>query len=390
MPSVALETLESRTLFSQIPLFKVTSLVSDSAAVPALHHDKNLVDGWGLAVGPDTALWVANNGTGTSTLYDGNGSKVALNVSIPEPDGSFDANSTPSGEVFNGTSGFAVQPGKPAEFIYATETGTISAWAPNANPTKAIIRVNNSTRGGDYTGLAMGTFNSKTFLYVANFGSRHIEAYDSNFHGTHLPGTFRDPSIPSGYSPFGIQNVNGLIYVSYARQDLYEGQVAGKGNGYISVFNPDGTFVKRLASRGSLNAPWGMTRISTGFGDFNKMLAVGNFGDGMIQVFNPGTGKFLGYLINGKHNKPVKIDGLWGITFGSGGSLGGGTKELFFVAGPNGESNGLFGKLTLSGFSTGATPTQQTPPPSQPPGYIVPMSAKHDLLVDDVLDAKST
>ena len=138
MGFLAIESLETRTLFSQIPLFKVTSLVSDGPAVPALHTDKNLVDGWGLAVGPNTALWVANNGSGISTLYDGNGNKVSLNVTVPAPAGQTD--STPSGEVFNGTSGFQVQPGKPAEFIYATETGTISAWAPNANPTKAIIK----------------------------------------------------------------------------------------------------------------------------------------------------------------------------------------------------------------------------------------------------------
>lgn len=345
-PAAGLEPLEQRQLMAVTPYFKVASLTSNSAAVPATNHDANLVNGWGLAVGPGTALWVANNGTGVASVYDGDGVANSLVVTIPGPAGA-SAPSVPTGEVYNGTSGFTVGSNQASRFIFATEDGAISGWAPGADATHALIKIDNSSKGAVYKGLAIGTFAGHEYIYATNFQSGKVEVYDSNWQPAHPGGSFRDAKLPAGYAPFGIQNINGLIYVTYAAQDLYgEGDISGKGHGFVDVYLPDGTLSRRLAKRGTLNSPWGVARIPGGFGKYKRDIAIGNFGDGMIQVFDPHTGEFRGYLRKAKNKHAIQIDGLWSLQFGNG-AAGGATNELFFTAGPNGETDGLFGKLSM-------------------------------------------
>ena len=355
--------MEPRTLFSKAPLFAVNDLVSNNTTtIPAAHQDANLTDAWGLAAGPGTEWWVANNGSATSTLYDGNGVADSLVVTTP---------THPTGEVFNGGNGFQVGTNAPAQFIFDTEDGTISGWGPQADPTHAIVKVDNSASGAVYKGLANDSFNGQDFILATNIHTGKVEVYDSNFAPAHLTGSFRDSKIPAGYAPFGIQNINGLIYVTYAAQDSTKtGDVAGKGHGYVDVYLPDGVLDRRLARRGTLNSPWGVARIPGGFGKFKRDIAIGNFGNGVIQIFDPKTGELRGELRN-KKNHVIAIDGLWSLQFGNDG-LAGNSNELVFTAGPNAEADGLFGKLTLVPRTT---PASTTPSGGNNGGYIYPMSA---------------
>jgi uncharacterized protein (TIGR03118 family) len=362
------EGLETRILFAKAPLFKVVNFVSnDTSHVDAVTADPNLVNGWGLSNGPGTEQWVTNNGTGKVTLYDGNGVVDPLVVAVPGAGGA--GQSLPTGQVYNGTSAFEVSPGKPAQFIFATEDGTISAWAPNqADLTKAVIKIDNSNNGATYRGLATTTFNGQEFLLATNDGTGKIDVFDKNFQPAHLNGSFKDAKIPANYEPFGIQNVNGLVYVTYALKSIYEGNTP-EGAGYLDVFLPDGSLDHRLVKRGTLNSPWGVARIPGGFGKFKRDIAVGNFGDGKIQVFDPLTGEFRGFFKKAKTGKVIKIDGLWGLAFGNDGPAGS-IKDLYFTAGPNEETDGLFGKISIASAPT----TQATDPAPTDPGYIYPMA----------------
>lgn len=326
--------------------YKVRDLVSDGS-VSADHVDPNLVNGWGLAFSPTSVVWVAANGTGKATLFDGQGNPQTLVVTIPSAAGGATPGD-PTGMVFNNLGDFAVQRVgvTPASsvFLFASEDGVISGWSPSVDPTNAIMAVNNSASGAIYKGLALATNGMGKFLYATDFHNNKIDVFDSSFQPATLSGAFKDPTIPKGFAPFGIQNLNGNIYVTYAKQDEdAEDDVAGVGLGFVNIFDANGNLIRRVASAGALNAPWGMTIAPADFGAFSNRLLIGNFGDGLINAFDVATGEPLGQLEDGNGN-PIKIDGLWGMAFGNGlqGQL---TNALFFAAGPNDESGGLFGRV---------------------------------------------
>ncbi|MHB8533949.1 MAG: TIGR03118 family protein [Sulfuricaulis sp.] len=323
------------------------NLVSDGF-VPADHLDTNLVNAWGVAFNPFGPVWVADNGTGVSTLYDGAGNALSLIVNVPSP-GNSTGGGNPTGIAFNGSTGFAVTKGNisgASKFIFATEDGLIAGWAPNVDSNHAITAVDNSaTTGAVYKGLALSAGGSGSLLYAADFHNNRIDVFDSAFKPvTPSPGAFSDPSLPMGFAPFGLQAINGNLYVSYAKQDVVRhDDVKGKGLGFVDVFDPNGHLIQRVVSHGRLNAPWGMALAPAGFGKFSNRLLVGNFGDGRINVYNLATGKFVGRL-KGMDHRPIQIDGLWGIAFGNG-FLSQPVNTLFFAAGPDGEQHGLYGRI---------------------------------------------
>jgi uncharacterized protein (TIGR03118 family) len=327
--------------------YRQRNLVSDSAAVRAEHRDPHLVNGWGLAFNPYGVAWVADNGTGFSTLYDGAGIPQALVVQIP---GIGNAHGKPTGTVFYGGNGFTVSKGAtsgPSRFLFVGEDGIISGCAPTVDTTHAIRAVDNSASHAIYKGVAISGNGRGQLLYATDFHNGKVDVYDSNFRPVSLPGKpFFDPNLPSGYGPFGIQAINGDLYVSYAKQDEErEDDVAGRGLGYVDVYDTDGKLIRRFASNGALNAPWGMALAPASFGKFSNRLLVGNFGDGMIDAYDLDSGRFVGRL-KGPDHRPIRIPGLWGIAFGNGLNQQP-VDTLFFAAGPNDEKNGLYGRLDV-------------------------------------------
>lgn len=319
------------------------NLVSDGF-VPADHIDPNLVNGWGIAFNAFGPAWVGNNGTGTSTLYDGNGNVLPLVVQIPGP--TTPGGGTPTGVVWNGSTGFVISNGTasgPSRFIFATEDGVIAAWAPNVDHTHALREI--TSAGAVFKGLAISAGGSGQQLYAANFSRATVDVYDSSFKPVMLPmGAFTDPGIPRGFAPFGIQNINGDIYVTYAKQDAVKhDEVDGPGLGFVDAYTPNGRLIRRVASRGSLNAPWGLALAPAGFGRFGNTLLVGNFGDGHINAYDTVYGTPAGSLRDANH-RPIQIKGLWGLSFGNG-FLNQSVDSLFFSAGPSAEVHGLYGRL---------------------------------------------
>jgi uncharacterized protein (TIGR03118 family) len=340
--------------------FLQTNLVSDISGI-ARFTDPNLVNPWGLSYAPTGPFWVSDNGSGLSTLYNGQGTPQSLVVNIPSP---FSGQSgTPTGTVFNGTSGFVVSQNGvsgPAAFLFVTEDGTLAGWNPKVSLNNAIQVVDNSANptpgdGAVYKGLTMGTDpDGRTLLYATNFRAGTIDVFDSQFRPTGVGGSFTDPNIPAGFAPFDIANINGKLYVTYAKQDAEKhDDVAGAGNGYVDVFNTNGQLLQRLISNGPLNSPWGLALAPENFGKFGGDLLVGNFGDGHINAFNPHTGAFLGTLTDPLGN-PIAIGGLWSLKFGNGGQAGP-TTTLFFSAGIGGENHGLFGELQVVSFNPQST-----------------------------------
>src|SRR5512143_1454782 len=327
--------------------FQQVNLVSDIPGL-ALHTDPDLVNAWGISHSPTSPFWVSDNGTGVSTLYNGAGTKLALVVTIPPPAGSPPGTTaTPTGQVFNGTLDFVVTNGitsAPSRFIFATEDGTISGWNPTVDPTHAILAVDNSSAGAIYKGLAIGANASGNFLYAANFHAGTIDVFDMNFHQVQLAGSFSDPNIHSGFAPFNVQNLGGKLYVTYAKQDAdREDDVAGPANGYVDIFDTNGNLLQRLATRGRLNSPWGLTFAPLSFGALAGDLLVGNFGDGRINIVDPVSGEFIDQLRDA-NNRAITIDGLWALLVGNGGN-GGDADKVYFTAGPNDEADGLFGSI---------------------------------------------
>ena len=329
--------------------YQQQNLVSDGS-VAAANTDANLINGWGIAFNPFGPVWVSDNGTGKSTLYDGNGKPQSLVVEIPPPtNGS--GPGTPTGIVFNASNGFVVAQGTnsaPSRFLFATEDGVIAGWAPTVDMTHAIRAVDNSaTTGAVYKGLALSAGGNGSLLYAADFHNNRIDVFDSGFKPVTLSGTFSDPAIPAGFAPFGLQAIAGNIYVSYARQDAARhDDVAGRGLGFINVFDPNGNLIRRLVSRGRLNSPWGMALAPAGFGKFAGRLLVGNFGDGNIHAYSFATGQFAGTLKD-SGRRPLQIDGLWGLAFGNG-FANQPVNTLFFAAGPGDEKQGLYGRIDVS------------------------------------------
>jgi uncharacterized protein (TIGR03118 family) len=310
------------------------NLVSDQPGVAAL-TDPDLVNAWGLSHGPNTPIWVSDNGTGLTTLYrtDTPGSPVTKVLAVTIPGGD------PTGQVFNDTTAFDV-PGTTtaAKFIFATENGDISAWAGGAAATPA-----GHVADGVYKGLALAHTPAGPMLLAANFHDNHIDVYDGSFTLLSTPGKFRDPFLPAGYAPFDVAEINGRIVVSYAKQDAARhDDVAGPGHGFVDVYSESGQFLRRLATRGVLNSPWALTIAPSSFGQFAGALLVGNFGDGRIHALDPRTGAVLGTL-RGTSGRPLVIDGLWALMVGD--PVAGGADSLWFSAGPDGEGHGLLGLL---------------------------------------------
>ena len=328
---------------SNLEVYSNHVLVSDGN-VAADVTDPNLQNGWGIAFNPNGPVWVSDNGTGKSTLYDGTGKIVPLVVTIP---GSGGEAAAPTGIVFAGGNDFVVSNGTasgPARFIFVTEGGTLSGWAPNVNPTAAIL-VPTPDTGAVYKGLAISGNGTTHLLYATDFHNSRVDVFDGNFKPVMMPGAFMDPFLPRNYAPFGIQAINGDIYVSYAAKANAdaEDETAGPGLGFVDVYSPTGMLLGRMASRGVLNAPWGMTVAPLSFGEFGGALLVGNFGDGTINAFDPRSGRFLGTLRD-THLHRIHIDGLWGIAFGNGVSAQK-SNSLFYAAGPNDEANGAYGVI---------------------------------------------
>ena len=328
--------------------FHQTNLVSNLSTVGAQLVDPSLKNPWGLAAGPTTPVWVADNGTDVATIYPGavNGSpivKAGLAVAVP--------GGAPTGQVFNPTADFVAgaAPAKsPARFILSTENGSIVAWNPAAppNPQATTAEVEYTNPTAVYKGLAIAATLNGSFLYASNFHDGTVDVFDAKFKKVASPGGFVDASLPAGYAPFGIQNLHGLIYVTYALQNAERhDDVSGRGHGFIDVFTTDGFLLHRLASRGSLDSPWGLAIAPAGFGPFAGQLLVGNFGNGRINVLDPISGEREGQL-RGDDDKPITIEGLWGLLPGNGAT--GGPTSVLFSAGLNGEADGLLGTLTPS------------------------------------------
>lgn len=326
--------------------YQQTDLVANSGSVSATATiDQNLVNAWGISRSSGSPFWISDNGTGLSTLYDGAGAIVPLVVTIPPPMNGAPP-SAPTGTVFNYTKLFSVQPGKPAVFLFATEDGTISGWNPAVNLNSAILKIDNSQQGAIYKGLAIAKEGAVTRLYTTNFATGQVEMYDGKFQPVMIAGAFQDSSLPANYSPFGIQNVGGNIVVTFAhRAPGSRDEDHGAGKGYVDVFDVNGTLLVRLQHGSYFNAPWGIALASGDFGVFSHRLLIGNFGDGRIHAFNLVSGMLEGTLLN-PDGTPLWIDGLWGLSFGGDAAKNGLATELFFTAGPNEESNGLFGKIT--------------------------------------------
>jgi len=338
----------------------------------AAFFDPNLLNPWGVGESSTSPFWVSDNGNGTSSLYNTQGQPLSLVVAIPAPGDPLGATGAPTGLAFNAAlaqgafkiSGFmadGVTPiTAPSVFLFATEDGTILGWNPGVNPPgtpahsvgkHAIIAPDNSASGAIYKGLAVAKDSGgNVFLYATNFSAGTVEVYDDSFQPATLPSdAFTDPHLPRGYAPFNVVpiTINGVtqLFVTYAKQDAEkEDDVAGQGHGFVNTFDLSGNLLARFAQHGQLNSPWGVALAPASFGEFGGDLLIGNFGDGHINAFNPTTGEFLDKVRN-PHGQTILIDGLWTIMFGNGGN-GGDPDTLYFTAGPNEESDGLFGSLS--------------------------------------------
>jgi uncharacterized protein (TIGR03118 family) len=370
------------SLFPKLVLaqhYTQTNLVSNVPVTPAASvTDPNLQNAWGLVHGPTTPWWISNNAGGTSTLYNtsglnpenpagqtpapvlepvtitalnapggapGNGVKIPNAPSQPAP-------GSPTAVLFNGsTTDFLLAPGDQAIFLWATEDGTIQGWNPAVNATTAVIKVDNSqlpnkTNGAVYKGATIAAINGKEYILAANFRSGRIDVFDSNFKQVSLSEElFDDDEIPRGFAPFNVQGIGKNIYVTYAQQDAAKHDpVGGAGLGYVAVFDDHGKKLSQLEHGDWFNAPWGVVLTPADFGAFSHAILVGNFLGGNIAAFNPLTGRYIGSVLNA-NGSTVNIDGLWALAFGNGGASGPGS-TLFFTAGPDKETNGLFGTLT--------------------------------------------
>jgi uncharacterized protein (TIGR03118 family) len=317
---------------SALAQYQLTALVSNQ---PKQAHfaDPLLVNAWGLAYGTGSPFWISDNGSGWSTLYNGNGVKQSLQVVVPSASGQ--GAGSPTGIVFNGSSDFQVQ-GWNAPFIFATLDGTISAWSPQVNLNQSTTVVNNSSSGAVYTGLAITANASGNFLFAADAANNKVDVFDGNFN---LVNSFTDATVAAGFAPFGIQDINGLLFVTFASQ-------SGGSGGYVDMYSEGGVFLKRVAQGNPLNQPWGIAAAPNNFGVLSNTLLIANniSVDGTIHAFNVLTGQFVSTLSDTNGN-PIHIDQLWGIEFGGGSANNGSKDTLFYTAGPNNNKNGTFGKI---------------------------------------------
>ncbi len=339
-----------------------TNLVSDTQGMAKV-TDHNLINPWGVAFVPGNPFWVADNNSGLSTLYDRHGNIQSSPFTVPPPAGSSNF-ATPTGIVTNTAGGFKVN-GQSSFFIFDTEDGTISGW--NTVGSAAILAVDNSATHAVYKGLAMITNGSGSFLLASNFNSGAVEVYDTNFHLANLASNFTDPTLPAGFAPFGIHVVNNQVVVTYAQQDQAKHDpVHAAGAGYVSLFTVDGAFVRRIASQGNLNAPWGAVLAPSTFGALGGDLLVGNFGDGVINVFTFDSGTFVDQLKD-TNGAAITNTSLWDMVFDASGQTGD-ANTMYVTAGLANEQHGLFAAITVStaapppsmDFSIAATPMSAT------------------------------
>jgi uncharacterized protein (TIGR03118 family) len=317
--------------------FGVINLVTDDKnAHPAMLEDASLVNAWGISRSPTSPFWVSANGTGVTTLYTVNSTtnaptKVALTVTIP-------GIGNVTGQVFNPV--LAAFNGD--AFLFVSEDGTISGWRGALGATAEVLQTGSATNV--YKGTTLASIGGNTYLYSADFYGGTIDVLKGNAGAPDLGGNFTDPGIPSGYAPFNIENLNGTLYVSYALRDSTgTDDVSGAGHGFVSAFDLQGNFLRRVGTGGTLDSPWGLAIAPASFGEFAGDLLVGNFGDGRIGVFDPLTSVYRGQLL-GTDGNPIVIDGLWGLMIGNGGS-GGSVQDVYFSAGPDNESHGLLGVI---------------------------------------------
>ncbi|HSE31431.1 MAG TPA: TIGR03118 family protein [Pyrinomonadaceae bacterium] len=331
------------------------NLLSD---VPGLADltDPNVANAWGLDSGDTSPWWIADNGSGKTTLYNVAGGNVVTTFTVPGAGG---AQGNPTGLVFNGGTGFVVNNGagtSAARFMFSSEDGTISAF--RGNPIVTVVpNANAPAHGAIYKGLAIDSRTNGQYLYATDFHNGKVDVFDTSFHLITLSGNFTDPNLPAGFAPFGIQTIGDTLYVTYALQDAdAEDDVAGPGNGFVDAYDLNGNLIRRVASMGELNAPWGLALAPSDFGRFSGDLLVGNFGDGRIHAFDPTTltsdGEFEAVgLLHSAGGRPIQIEGLWALQFGHGTTAVGAnglTTTLFFTAGPFDEEHGLFGSIDLT------------------------------------------
>ncbi len=325
--------------------YQVEYLASDGA-IPTEHLDSELKNGWGLAASAEGPWWIALNEANASQVFGPNGAPQALHVGIPGP---------PTGIVHSDGDGFVVTDGSksgPARFLFATENGKIAGWNPEVGPSspegEAFVGVDRSASGAIYKGLALARTVAGDRLYATDFHNGKVDVFDDKFAPIATFGRFRNPRIPDGFAPFGIQVLAGRIFVSYAKQDSSASdELHGRGLGMVAVYDIEGLLIAEVAEHGSLNAPWGLAMAPPGFGEFSGRLLVGNFGDGMIAAYTMTDDMMrftpAGVLRDSEH-RPIAIDGLWGIAFGNNASAGPAT-DLFFAAGPSDETHGSFGRI---------------------------------------------
>jgi uncharacterized protein (TIGR03118 family) len=328
---------------STVGNFKSTILVSNGG-VAAPNNDPNLQNGWGIVFNPTGFVWVSDNNTQKSSLYDGNGKVQSLVVTLPAAASGQPA--SPTGIVFNPTTDFSITSNGAtgsAVFMWATLAGTIAAWSPKVLPTQAVTVHDDGAGAAEYTGLAIAGSAGASMLYAADFHNGKIDMFDKNFVKLMTPGAFTDPTLPAGFNPFGIQAIGNTLFVAYAKLGA-DGHrdAAGAGNGVVDAFDTTGHFLRRIASGGSLNSPWGMTMAPANFGALSNELLVGNFGDGTINAFDPATGASKGALAQADGTKLTQ-PGIWGLAFGNG-IDNQPTNTLFFAAGPS-ATTGVYGRI---------------------------------------------
>jgi uncharacterized protein (TIGR03118 family) len=321
-----------------------TDIVSDQEG--AKTRDPLLINAWGLAFSPAGVAWISAAGSGTATIYSPAGEKVVAPVKVPLPAGSSASHSSPTGQVFNDNGAYFMGD----RFILVTEEGTIVGWQPTGG---ANVRV--TLRDTSYKGATLSSIGGQIRLYAADFRNGKIDVFDANYTAIRTDGNFVVPQLPAGFAPFNIQEVEGGLVVTYAKQDdARADEVKGVGNGFVALFDNDGHYITQIAERGVLNAPWGVAMAPLDNSRLSRRLLIGNFGDGRINVYRLDTrsnGRSLQAVFEGAladvNGAPLQIDGLWAIRFGVGAG-GFDTHQLYFTAGPGDEQHGVFGALKMT------------------------------------------
>jgi uncharacterized protein (TIGR03118 family) len=349
--------------------FTDTALVSNNNAILATAKtiDANLKNPWGIAVAPGAPFWIADNNSNLSTLYSGIGANETQaitgspNIGIAIPASAAGVQANPTGQVYNGDGGFLIPTShgqESAVFIFDGEGGTIAAWANDSGATAVTAYDDGVANAGNhavYKGLAIGTVGGATYLYATDLHNNKVDVFDTNFaKPAAMQGKFVDPSIPAGFVPFGIQALNGNLYVTFAKQDSAKhDETTGAGLGYVDVFDFSGNLVSQFASAGALNAPWGIALAPAGFGSLQGDVMIGNFGDGTISIFSPNAtalANFEGPLMS-TAGEPITFPGLWSLAFGNG-DADKPVTTLFYTAGFADQTDGVFGGITLTSNPT--------------------------------------